>query len=145
LKNRVRVAVAALVLGWMSHSNVSGATVSYQVIVHPSVPGASIDRQALSRVFLKKVVRWGDNRPIEPVDLTSTSPVRATFSADVLGMSTADVSRYWMDAIPAGVYPPTTRPDDRQMIEFVSSKPGSIGYVTAGIALPPTVRAVSVK
>jgi ABC-type phosphate transport system substrate-binding protein len=146
MKTRVVVSIlAALTSFGTAAREVRGGGHGFQVIVHPSVPGASIERKVLSQVFLKTALRWSDKRRIEPVDLTSTSPVRETFVGAVHGMSTAQVSSYWMKAIAAGTVPPVTRANDQQVIEFVASRPGSVGYVSAGTELPPTVKPLSLK
>jgi ABC-type phosphate transport system substrate-binding protein len=44
----------------------------------------------------------------------------------------------------AGVTPPMVKSSDEEIISFVASTPGSIGYVSADIALPDSVRAITI-
>lgn len=118
---------------------------SFQVICHPSVPGTKVSRQVLSDVFLKRTGRWGDGTPIALVERSVTSPLRADFSRRILNLSVAEVQIYWSKAMRDGVRPPTAKGSDEEVIAFVAGKPGAIGYVAAGIALPADVKVLEVQ
>jgi len=118
---------------------------AFQVVVHPSVKGQNISRTVLADIFLKKVERWGDGMAIVAVDLTSTSPVREAFSRDVLGMPTVGVRTYWLREMGKGGVPPPTKHSDEEVIDFVASRRGAIGYVGPDTPLPSTVRAVKIQ
>ncbi|HEY7514743.1 MAG TPA: hypothetical protein VIC87_09705 [Vicinamibacteria bacterium] len=116
----------------------------FQLIAHPSVAGSSVPRDVVAGIFLKKVQRWADGQSIEPVDLTATSVVRESFSESVLGMPVAGVRVYWMDRMSKGLWPPRTKETDADVIGYVASRPGGIGYVAAGTPLPPSVKVLKV-
>jgi ABC-type phosphate transport system substrate-binding protein len=126
-------------------ASLAAADAGIQVIVHRSVPGASIGRATLADIFLGNAQRWADGRPIQAVDLTATSPVREAFSRTVLGMPTIAVRAHWTRRIGNGQWPPPTRPTDAEVIAFVADHPGSVGYVSAGASLPPSVKPVALK
>lgn len=117
----------------------------FQVIVHNDVGGTAISRATLAAIFLGKVDRWGSGGQIAPVDLTATSSVREAFSEHVLGMPTAGVRHYWLERIAEGHWPPRTRQTDEEVVDYVASTPGAVGYVAPGTTLPDTVRVVSLK
>jgi hypothetical protein len=60
-------------------------------------------------------------------------------------MPTVGVRAHWTRRIGSGKWPPPTRPTDAEVISFVAEHPGSVGYVSAGLALPPSVKAITLK
>ncbi len=133
--------VAALAAG---AAQVVSADAVYRVIVHPQVKGNQIPRAALTSIFLKQAPRWGDGRPVLPVDQSVRSPVRQTFSGDVLQQGIVQVQVYWQRKMAAGVTPPPVKTSDEEIVSFVASTPGAIGYVSASTPLPDSVREVAV-
>lgn len=123
----------------------SETTPDFRVICHPAVKGGKVPREMLAEIFLKKTPRWGDGVPIEPVEHSLTSPLRAGFSRKVLGRSTAQVQIYWSKAMRDGVRPPIVKGTDEEVIAFVSGTPGAIGYVSSERELPATVKAIEVQ
>lgn len=118
----------------------------FLVVAHTSVLGASVRRDDLAGVFLRKVLRWGDRTPAVPVDQSGTSPVRRTFSESVLRMPVSTVLQYWqkqMFATPP-LRPPAVKGSDAEVIAFVGSTPGAIGYVTLGARLSDQVKTLAV-
>ena len=111
----------------------ASAQSSYKVIVNNSVAENSIARKDLSRVFLRKTTNWGDGTPMLPVDLHDSVPTRATFSEDVLHKGVDAVAAYWQRQIFSGrAVPPVVKKTDAEVLDYVRSNPGAIGYVSAG-------------
>lgn len=117
----------------------------YKVVVHPSNPGAVIRKPMLAGIFLGKNQRWGDGSPIVPVDQSAQSAVRAKFVRDVMNQSVAAVMTYWSRQISGGMRPPVVKSTDKDVVEFVAKNAGSIGYVSSGATLPPTVKLLKVE
>ena len=136
---------ATLVLIALAGPRPAGAADSFKVIVNSRMTGRTVSRETLSQVYLGKVERWGDGKPIAAVDLSTTSPVRAAFSQSVLGMSVVSVRMYWTRTITSGHTPPMARSTDEDVIAFVSARTGAVGYVSADAVLPDTVHAVVVQ
>jgi ABC-type phosphate transport system substrate-binding protein len=120
------------------------ADTPYRVIVHANVKGKQIPRAALSSIFLKEARRWGDGSAVLPVDQSLRSPIRFSFCREVLRQDIEAVSFYWQRRMAAGVMPPMVKSSDEEIIAFVASTPGAIGYVSADIALPDSVRAITI-
>ena len=137
----VVLAVAALAAG---PGQAAFAAAAFRVIVHPDVKGAQIPRAVLSAIFLKQALKWGDGRPVVPVDQSVQSEVRRHFSGDVLKQGIVEVQVYWQRRITAGQVPPPVKTSDEDVVAFVASTPGAIGYVSSGTSLPATVREVTV-
>ncbi len=132
---------AVLVAGLGRDVSAAGA---FRVIVHPQVKGSEIPRAVLSAIFLKQALKWGDGRPVVPVDQSVQSAVRRLFSSEVLKQGIVEVQVYWQRKITAGLVPPPVKTSDEDIVAFVASTPGAIGYVSTSTSLPNTVREVAV-
>lgn len=133
--------VAVLAVG---AAPVVSAEARFRVIVHPQVKGNQIPRAALSSIFLKQASKWGDGSAVRPVDQSLRSPVRMSFSAAVLQQALVQVQMYWQREMARGQVPPPVKTSDEEVVAFVASTPGAIGYVTPGAPLPDSVREVAV-
>ena len=102
---------------------------SFKVIVNQANPATSLSKGKLAQYFLDRAT-WDDGTPVAAVDLPPTSPVRETFSRELLGMSVTSASAKW-GAAGHGA-PPPTMATDREVLAFVRLKPGAIGYVASG-------------
>jgi ABC-type phosphate transport system substrate-binding protein len=142
MKTRLAAVLVSIVIAGARPADAGDA---FKVIVNSKVTGQAVSRETLSQVFLGRVERWSDGKPVSPVDLSTTSPVRAAFSQTVLGMSILSVRQYWTRSIASGHVPPMSRSTDEDVIAFVSSRTGGVGYVSADAILPDTVRALAVQ
>lgn len=124
----------ALVVAWSAASAEPAA--GFRMIVNPANPMARLDKRFVAEAFLKKRTRWDDDSTIQPVDLGQRSGPRTAFSRDILGRDVASVRRYWAQLVFSGrgVPPPELASDD-DVVRFVATHPGAIGYVAAGAAL----------
>lgn len=143
-----RTSIAALlVLGFALIAfqlPVASAAQTFQVVVHPDVEGSKIPRNILSSIFLKEVARWGSGQAVRPVDQSMRSPVRAAFTEEVLSRPVEGMGFYWADLIRKGIAPPPVKPNDEEVIEYVASHEGAIGYVTLGSTPPDTVKVLDI-
>ena len=140
-----RVLLSVLMLSCLpgGQAPVDAATgASYRVIVHHQVKGGRITRGALSSIFLKQAPKWNDGSAILPVDQSVRSPVRRSFSGDVLLQGIPEVQIYWQRRMSQGVTPPPVKATDEEVVAFVASTPGAIGYVSPAAALPESVKAI---
>ena len=120
------------------------AAEGFQVIVNPGNPVSSLSRDLVSRIFLKKVVKWDSGLAAAPVDQDGSSPVRAAFSKAVHGKPASAVASYWQQQIFAGRdIPPAEKAGDAAVIAFVKNSPGAIGYIS-GVA-PSEVKVVALQ
>lgn len=128
------VAAAAILLGGVFVEPVHAQ--SFKVVVHSSNPVRSLSADQASAFFLKKVTRWNDGSEVEPVDLSDGSAVRSAFSEAVHGKSIAAVKSYWQKMIFSGrATPPPELSNDAEVLAFIRSNPGAIGYVSAGASV----------
>jgi ABC-type phosphate transport system substrate-binding protein len=104
----------------------------YKVVVNPSISLDSINRDELSRIFLKRSAKLHDGHVASPIDLLPSSGVRETFSRDILGKPTTAVQAYWQQQVFSGREVPPPEKDESAAIEFVRSNSNGITYVSAG-------------
>jgi ABC-type phosphate transport system substrate-binding protein len=138
----MRIAVAALLMSaaFGIVSSPAAEDGPFVVIVAAANPARSIKRQELARFFLKKTGRWSDGQGVIPVDQSAGSPVRSAFTRAVLAVEgmgqISAVQNFWLQQVYSGrSTPPTVKASDAEIVAFVASNPGAIGYVAAASAV----------
>jgi ABC-type phosphate transport system substrate-binding protein len=140
-KLRIVLASMALLLG-AGRLSAQG----YIVVVNAANPISTLSKGTANDIFLKRSVRWDDGQAAAPVNLDRASAARDAFSRAVHGKSAAAVESFWQEQIFAGKEtPPPTRASDADVLAFVRSKPGAIGYVSASTVLGTDVKAVRIN
>lgn len=116
------------------------------VVVHAANTMSSIDRDELSKMFLKKVVKWPDGTPVDPIDLASSVRSRIAFTSSVHRKSVPAVRAFWQQQIFSGrsVPPPEKRSDD-DVVAYVREHRGAVGYVSASTSLEAGVKILDIK
>jgi ABC-type phosphate transport system substrate-binding protein len=141
----VPLAPLALALALTLAPAVFAGTTGFQVVVHPSVHGARISRASLAALFTGRTDRWGDKTKALPVDQSSKAPVRRAFASSVIGLSIGELQMFWQRRVVSErVFPPPIKDSDDEVIGFVAANAGAVGYVSAGAAIPGTVKVVAV-
>lgn len=109
---------------------------SIEIIVNPESKVTSIGRAELSKIFLRRLRTWADGKRAVPVDQLPSSDAREAFTRLVHGRSVVTVEVYWKRMIFSGRgVPPEELASDAEVLEFVRSTPGAVGYVTSSEAL----------
>jgi ABC-type phosphate transport system substrate-binding protein len=140
--------VSVVVLGVMAISPAPAASAGgFVVVVNPSVAGTGVKRADLAAIFLKTAVRWGGGEAAVPVDQSGTSSVRKAFSEAVLEQPVAQVVQYWANQVfkSSSRRPPPVKNSDTDVLAFVANNKGAVGYVSAGIPLPPDVKVLTLS
>lgn len=129
MNNIKKILITAVVLLCFGVSDLAAQT--YKVIINEANAVESISKKDLSDIFLKKKSKWDDGSTITPVDLGTRSGTRAAFSIDVHGQSIGAIRSYWQQAAFSGAgTAPLERSSDADVIAFVQSYPGAIGYIS---------------
>jgi len=136
--------ILLLLLPFLGTVRGAAADQTFVVIVHAGVEGEQISRAILSAIFTRRAASWEDGVTCQPVDQSMSSPLRAVFSEAVLQTPIDGVRRLWQGKISEGVQPPPVRASDREVVEFVSSTRGAIGYVSSTVAMPAGVKAMTI-
>jgi hypothetical protein len=105
---------------------------NYKVVGHAATTPDSASAKDLSRIFLKQKSSWPGGQKADPVDQKRDATVRREFSDGVLGKPVSMVESHWQAQVFSGKgTPPKTLASDQEVINFVRSHPGGVGYVTA--------------
>ena len=86
----------------------------------------------LRRMYKNDVLKWPDGVPIILYDLDVYSPIRATFSMNVLGRTPERIAEDWahLKITNQALNPPHTIKSERLIMRRVSMQRGAIGYVS---------------
>jgi ABC-type phosphate transport system substrate-binding protein len=115
----------------------------FKVVVNAANPATSMSPAALSDLFLKKTTSWPHGVPALAVDQSAASGVRDLFSRKVHARGVDAVQNYWQQRIFSGRgTPPPVKLSDAEVLEFVKSRPGAVGYVSNAAALVDGVKAL---
>ncbi len=143
MKLSQRIAIA-LLAGTVLITGTAHAA-AYKIIVNNSVPVSSLSKKAASDLFLKKTTKWENGSAVMPVDQLDSSTAREGFSKAVHGKTAAAVKSYWNQQIFSGRdVPPVEKKSDAEVLAFVRSTAGAIGYVSDG-ASAEGVRVVTIN
>ena len=133
-----------LTIGVLSSPLALGAQ-EFTVIVNAANPLASMPREDVAKLFLKKTVSWQSGQTVSPVELPPAAKAREAFARSVLNKSMAQVKSYWQQQIFSGRdVPPPEKQSENDVVAFVRSNPGAIGYVSKGVDIGRGVKAISV-
>jgi hypothetical protein len=124
----------------------STASAVLLVIAHGGVPEQYLDIDDLRAVFLRKRLVWSNGQNIIPINYPSGDPIRLEFDRAVLGFSSEESSRYWIDErIRHGTQAPRSIAGEGVLVRVITALPGSISYKPAGQGLSqgPGIRVVA--
>jgi ABC-type phosphate transport system substrate-binding protein len=145
MRGLIRVGLALMAAATAAANPGSGAAASYEVIVHVGHPGDAVPRAVLADIFLKKAGYWGNGDTIEVVEHSIQSELRAEFSRDLLQMEPGAVMAYWHEQLRRErVRPPAVKASDAEIVEYVASHPGAIGYVGTEAAANGAVKVLQI-
>lgn len=117
----------------------------FTVIVNASNPVSSLPRDDVAKLFLKKTIAWQSGKAVAPVELPPAAKAREAFARTVLNKSIAQVKSYWQQQIFSGRdVPPPEKQSENDVVAFVRSNPGAIGYVSKGVDIGRGVKPLSV-
>ena len=130
------IAGLACAMNLFGHAGVVAAQDSFILIVNAANPVSTLRETDVSKLFLRKVTKWPNGKPVQPVDQVASSPARRKFSDVIHRMDVPSVKSYWQEIVFSGRGdPPPERASDDDVIRFVRANPNAIGYVSASIAL----------
>lgn len=125
--------VTVAVLSPTSVSAIEGTPAgTFTLIANPSVKVKEVSRADLSNMFLKRRLSWSPGLRVIPVDQPLPSPTRQAFSTRVHKKNATAVSAFWEQQIFSGAdIPPRILSSDAEVVAFVRSTVGAVGYVSA--------------
>lgn len=101
------------------------------IIVNAANPNAALSLAQAKSYFMKKTGTWQNGEKVRPVDRDGETPERKALLAKVLGLSSDELKRYWIERQYASAdQPPASVPDDASVLKFVAFFKGGIGFVS---------------
>lgn len=99
------------------------------VIGHPGLP--KTDKVTLQRIYTGRAITLGQ-QPVAPVNLPPGSTARDEFLHGYMDQTEEQYTGYWLVRRYVGKgTPPLELPTVEEVVKFVQSVPGAVGYVPA--------------
>jgi hypothetical protein len=115
------------------------------VIVNSANRTSTMRREQVAKIFLRQLATWEGGAEILPVDQIERSSARIAFARDVQLETVKALKVYWQQRIFSGdESPPPERVTDSDVLTYVRSNSGAIGYVLEGTDLGTGVKALVV-
>jgi ABC-type phosphate transport system substrate-binding protein len=144
MKRNCRLLSLIATIGALS-SPLAAHAQEFTVIVNASNPVSSLPRDDVAKLFLKKTIAWQSGKIVSPVELPPAAKAREAFARTVLNKSITQVKSYWQQQIFSGRdVPPPEKQTENDVVAFVRSNPGAIGYVSKGADIGRGVKALAV-
>jgi hypothetical protein len=113
------------------------------VIVNSANRTSTMRRDQVAKIFLRQIATWEGGAEILPVDQIERSAARIAFARDVQRETVKALKVYWQQRIFSGdESPPPERVTDSDVLTYVRSNSGAIGYVLEGADLGAGVKAL---
>ncbi|MGE5470955.1 MAG: phosphate ABC transporter substrate-binding protein [Bacteroidota bacterium] len=117
-------------LGWLLWLPVGAAMADLVVVVNARNGVAVLTRNEVANIFFGRYRQFFNGVEAQPVDLIDGSPERAHFYAALVGKDVSDVNAYWSRQVFSGrMQPPPRLSNAEEVLKWVSSHPGGIGFV----------------
>ena len=121
------LAILMLLAGYPS----GAAEKSIRIIANKDTPINSISINTLSEIYTGTKTKW-DNGDKIFIALLKKGPSHTAFTKEVVGIPHKELTRIWKKAIFTGVgTPPSIVNTETEMIAFVASTKGAIGYISS--------------
>lgn len=108
------------------------------VIGNKGVGLSSVSRVEIQQIFLGKAITWSDGKKVTPV-IQNAGRVQEGFLKNFLGKTPAQFDTFWKQAIFTGTgRPPKSVASDADVVQFVGSTDGAVGYIDSDTPLGDT-------
>lgn len=115
---------------WLLLQPLAEAHAELVVVVNARSGVAAMTRNEVINVFFGRSRQYFNGVEAQPVDLVDSHPDRARFYNALIGKDVAEVNAYWSRQVFSGrLQPPTKVNSAEEVIKWVSSRPGGIGFV----------------
>ncbi len=99
-----------------------------------------LKKNMIKKYFLGDEISWSDDEPVLIADYVSRNKLRKTFSSKILKLKPMSVYKKWIQISLAGDAPPPNYfQTEFEVISYVRSTIGSLGYVSDQIEIPKGV------
>lgn len=117
-----------------------------EFIVHESVGQNHISSTELKNFYEGNATTWNNGTKVQPKLKDFSTDEGKTFLSEVIGKSSRQYQKSWMSKELSGEGTiPGQLNSDKEMLDFVKSNKGAIGFVKDGSSLPSGVKRMVVK
>ncbi|NUO20007.1 substrate-binding domain-containing protein [bacterium] len=110
------------------------------ILANTGVPDKTLEKASLERIYLGKKSQWSNGTRIVPVVLKSGS-THTAFVKRFLDRDVSQFSTYWKQAVFTGRgMPPKAFDTEAEIVDYISSTPGAIGYTSFIPSTKPVIR-----
>jgi ABC-type phosphate transport system substrate-binding protein len=143
---RLRLVVFALLYVAITGSSARRPDVHIVLVVNSTNVTSTLQRAHIAQIFMRQMVVWTNGSEILPVDQIDRAPAHITFVRTVMLQTEGAIKRYWQERIFTGSdSPPPYRVTDADVLTYVRSNAGAIGYVTEGTDLGSGVKVMEIR
>ena len=102
------------------------------VVVNKKLSIDNIRTAELRRIFLGEQHQWPDRKKIFSINLSNNNKLRKKFQKVIIGMTTDEIKKYWMDEKIKGksIKQPNVQKSTRAVVAFVKKLPTAISYLS---------------
>lgn len=122
------------VIAWICLLSLMAGTVraaEVVVVVSSQNPIETLSRAQIADIYLGRMNRFPNGKPVKPIDLSESTPTRSKFYIKYLGRSQSQIKAHWSKLIFTGRgQPPPTVSSGDAMAELVAENPNAIGYLS---------------
>jgi len=109
------------------------------VVANAGEDVGDLDRLELRNLFMGGFSPYG----LKPVVLPPQHPVRIVFNTEIIGLTESRIQSYWAQMRFSGrSRPPTQMASLEQLLGYLETTPGAVGYLPAGTELPPGLKEI---
>ena len=102
------------------------------IIVNTENSVSALSPQEVRKYMLKEAISWPNGKKVRSVDRKGSPPQRKTYLKGVVNMNPDQLEKYWVGLrYKNGVPLPPKLGSDQQVIEYVQSFAGAVGYVNS--------------
>jgi len=117
-------------MSWLLIQPAAEAQAEMVVVVNTRCGVAAMTRNEVINVFFGRSRQFFNGVETQPVDMSDAHPDRARFYNALLGKDLSEVIAYWSRQVFSGrAQPPARVASPEEVIKYVASHPGGIGFV----------------
>ncbi len=119
-----------LALCWLLMEPAAEVRAELVVVVNARCGVAAMTRNEVVNVFFGRNRQFFNGVEAQPVDMPDGHPDRARFYRALVGKEVSEVNAYWSRQVFSGrMQPPTKVNTTEDVVKWVTSHPGGIGFV----------------
>ena len=119
-----------LTLCWLLMHPMAEVRAELVVVVNARCGVAAMTRNEVVNVFFGRNRQFFNGVEAQPVDMPDSHPDRARFYRALVGKEVSEVNAYWSRQVFSGrMQPPTKVNTTDDVMKWVSSHPGGIGFI----------------